>query len=135
MKIEFTLSELDKVAARLWERFPDARVFAFYGDLGVGKSTLIREMLRQKGVDEAVPSPTFALVQTYRERFHHFDLYRIKDYDEFCRAALDELLYSGTSFVEWPEILEDWVDMVKIKLEYGVENDARVLYLCDDNQR
>lgn len=135
MKIEFRLPELAEVAARLWELCPSAQVFAFYGNLGVGKSTLIREMLRHKGVDEAVPSPTFALVQTYRDRFHHFDLYRIKGYDEFCHAGLEEIMLSGTSFVEWPEILEGRVDAVKIKLEYGAENDARVLYLCDNNQR
>jgi tRNA threonylcarbamoyl adenosine modification protein YjeE len=135
VRIAFGLNEAAEVAAQIWAAFPKAKVFFLYGDLGVGKSTLVREMLRQKGIEDAVPSPTFALVQSYADRYHHMDLYRIKSYEEFGRAGLEELLETGVCFVEWPEILEGRVEAVKIKLEYADENAARVLYICDDNQR
>ncbi|MCS7084949.1 MAG: tRNA (adenosine(37)-N6)-threonylcarbamoyltransferase complex ATPase subunit type 1 TsaE [Bacteroidia bacterium] len=133
LKIEYKLDRLTQTAAKVWELRPRARVFGFYGELGVGKTTLIRAMLGLQGVSDPVPSPTFALVQTYLNRFHHMDLYRLKSYDEFCRAGLDELLYSGVGLVEWPQILEGKMPMVKINLEYASQADARVLYICDDN--
>ena len=78
---------------------------ALWGDLGAGKTTLARAVLRALGVTEDVPSPTFTLVQTYdtpRLTVSHFDLYRLKDPRELEELGFDAALEDGAGLVEWP---------------------------------
>jgi hypothetical protein len=79
---------------------------ALEGDLGAGKTTLARAILRALGVGEIVPSPSFTIAQAYetaRLPVHHFDLYRIENASELDEIGLDEALDAGAALVEWPE--------------------------------
>ena len=105
------LDELDQVAARILESRPHSRVFAFYGSMGAGKTTLIKSLCKQLMVKDVVVSPTFSLINEYRtdrnEPVYHFDFYRINSLTEAFDMGYEEYFYSGAyCFIEWPEKIE-----------------------------
>ena len=102
-------TDAPEIARLLLQGYPEARVLAFHGDLGAGKTTLIKAMGQALGVADAMSSPTFALVNEYRsgagDPVHHFDLYRLKDAAELDAIGFSEYLDSGHyCFIEWPEL-------------------------------
>jgi tRNA threonylcarbamoyladenosine biosynthesis protein TsaE len=88
------------------------RIITFTGPLGAGKTTLIKELLRQSGVTTTVTSPTFGYFNTYHNQhgktFYHFDLYRISSVNEFINAGFDEYLNQEDAivFIEWPDVID-----------------------------
>ena len=99
------IAATEAFAARLAPCLRQGDVIALEGDLGVGKTTFVRALLRALGVTGDVPSPTFTLMQTYdveATRFYHFDLYRLKSPDEVDELGWDDALADGVSLVEWP---------------------------------
>ncbi len=86
-------------------------IFTFEGSLGTGKTTLIKELLLQAGVEDVVTSPTFNYVNSYRGRsgkvFNHFDLYRLDELNDFLETGFDEYLYKSDeiNLIEWPAII------------------------------
>ncbi len=103
---------------------------ALEGDLGAGKTTLARSILRALGVTEDVPSPTFTLVQIYetpRLTVRHYDLYRIENASEMDELGLDDALAEGAALIEWPERAEGRLpsDMLHIALTAS-SPDARI---------
>jgi tRNA threonylcarbamoyl adenosine modification protein YjeE len=100
------LAATDALGARIAASLRIGDVVALNGDLGSGKTTLARAILRALGVSEAVPSPTFTLVQAYetaRLAVRHYDLYRVDDVSDMDELGLDEALDEGAALIEWPE--------------------------------
>jgi len=101
------MGELPRVASEILQFAGSIRIVAFRGEIGAGKTTLIKQICSQLGGKEAVVSPTFGLVNSYQgqnEQVHHFDWYRIKHEEEATEIGWEEYLDSGEwLFVEWPE--------------------------------
>lgn len=117
-------NQLQEVAKAILEAYPQERVFGFYGEMGTGKTTLIKEICKVLGVTDITSSPTFAIVNEYwtdnGQPLYHFDFYRIDEPADATRIGFEEYLYSGSyCFIEWTEkvesILQD--DFIPIRIE------------------
>ena len=118
------LGQLHEVARNLLATFKDDRFFAFFGKMGVGKTTLIKEICDVLGVEDVVCSPTFAIVNEYLsgagEPIYHFDFYRINSLSETYDIGYEEYFYSGYyCFTEWTEKVEPLLpeSYIKVSIE------------------
>ena len=123
MRIEIKNQENIREAAR------HSHVFAFYGKMGAGKTTFIKAICEELGVDDVITSPTFAIVNEYTtngndngntQNIFHFDFYRIKKLEEVYDMGYEDYFYSGSlCFIEWPELIEDLLpeDAQRISIE------------------
>ncbi len=107
MEIIFSLEEINAVAQKILSENPK-KVILFNGNMGVGKTTLIKSLAKNLGVIDATSSPTFSLVNEYQlpynQYIYHFDVYRLKNETEALDMGIDEYLYSGNwCFIEWAE--------------------------------
>ena len=103
-----SLSDLNVVADKFLRIMRGKKVFAFFGPMGVGKTTFIKALCNELGVVEIVTSPTFALVNEYQtgngEVIYHFDFYRINKIEEVYDLGYEDYFYSGNyCFIEWPD--------------------------------
>ncbi len=124
---EITINGLDSIrdAAKAFiEAMDDRTVFAFYGDMGAGKTTFIKAICEELGVEDVINSPTFAIVNEYRsasdELIYHFDFYRINKIEEAYDFGYEDYLYSGAlCFIEWPEKIEELLpsDIVNVTIK------------------
>ena len=116
-----TLAETAGLAARIAAGLEPGEAVALQGDLGAGKTELARAILRALGIREAVPSPTFTLVQAYEtQRFpvFHYDLYRIEHASELEELALDDALTEGAVLIEWPDRMHSLPEgALRVRLE------------------
>lgn len=107
MEIQFTLDGIGEAARKCWEAVGAARVFAFHGAMGAGKTTFAHALCDAIGVTSTVGSPTFSIINEYAwpgGKMYHIDLYRLKDEEEAMQAGVEDCLYSGNiCLVEWPE--------------------------------
>ena len=120
-----SLAELPEAARQFVALMGDETVYAFYGEMGAGKTTFIREFAKALGVtDDDVNSPSFAIINEYRsdttaELIYHFDLYRLESLDEAFDIGVEDYFDSGAvCLIEWPERIEDILpdDTVKVHI-------------------
>ncbi len=121
--------ELHQVAKSLLETFANDRFFAFFGNMGVGKTTLIKEICAMLGVADNVCSPTFSIVNEYVGRdgmsIFHFDFYRLKNIEETYDMGYEEYFYSGNyCFVEWSEKVEILLPDTYIRIDIVEEGNG-----------
>lgn len=109
MEISYHVSQIDQVAAQLWQNYKDHKIWAFYAPMGAGKTTLIKSLCqRVLKCREIVTSPTFAIINEYTSplegNIYHMDWYRLQDEEEAVSAGVEETLNSNhLCLVEWPE--------------------------------
>ncbi len=122
-----SVTQLPIVASRIITFGGDDRIFLFHGDMGAGKTTLIKSLCECLGTTEVVTSPTFALVNEYTAanvKIYHFDFYRIKNQTEALDIGCEEYFYSGNyCFIEWPEKIPDMLPAHYISISIKVLND------------
>lgn len=109
--MNYTLSDLSQVAREIVKK-ANSNILLFYGEIGVGKTTLIKELCAVLGSDDIVSSPTFSLVNEYNTYDHktiyHFDFYRIEDEEEAYDIGVEDYLYSDAyCLIEWPENIQN----------------------------
>ena len=124
--------QLPEVARKLLEEYPDERFFAFFGKMGVGKTTLIKAVCERLGVEDNVCSPTFAIVNEYLaangDPIYHFDFYRINSLSETYDIGYEEYFYSGEyCFTEWTEKVEDLLPEHYVRVEINENNGIRTI--------
>jgi tRNA threonylcarbamoyladenosine biosynthesis protein TsaE len=136
MEIVFTLDELELVAQKVIDQHP-SKVILFHGEMGVGKTTLIKQLCKTLEVTSTTSSPTFSLVNEYEtidsQVVYHFDFYRLKNEMEALDMGADDYFYSGNwCFIEWaekiPSLIPDKHAVITIEL---VENEKRHLTLTN----
>lgn len=128
----YDLEDADRIGAAIGAALRPGDVVLLSGDLGAGKTTLARAMLKARGLAGEAPSPTFAIVQPYAPPevdlpIAHVDLYRIDGEDELIELGLDDYLYDGALLIEWPDRLgaQAWGDALALTISGG--GDTRVL--------
>ena len=119
-----------ELAAEIASLAEDGDVIALSGELGTGKTTFARAFLREWGVQEEIPSPTFTLVQTYELEagtIWHFDLYRLENPDDALELDIEDAFTEGISLIEWPERLGAYLPWERLDLRFviGEREDVR----------
>lgn len=129
-----SLDHIHEAAREFIAAMGDNTVFALYGKMGAGKTTFVKALCQELGVEDVVTSPTFAVINEYRsdiagELIYHFDFYRIKKLEEVYDMGYEDYFYSGAlCFIEWSELVEELLpgNTVKVTIE-ELEDGSRKL--------
>jgi len=128
MNIIFTLDQIQTTAAQILTEASSQKIFLFYGEMGAGKTTLIKALCTQLGVEGQVSSPTFAIVNEYagkQGKVFHFDFYRLKNQNEALDMGYEEYFYSGEyCFIEWPEKIPDLLPPNYTEIHIDAQSDG-----------
>jgi tRNA threonylcarbamoyladenosine biosynthesis protein TsaE len=132
MKIKINnIADIRAAARQFVSQMPAGNVFAFYGEMGAGKTTFIKALCQELGVVEEVTSPTFAIVNEYEATattppvIYHFDFYRIKKVEEAYDIGFDDYIDSGAlCFIEWPEMIEELLPEDATRVDIVVADDG-----------
>ena len=130
-----SLKDLPEIASTIIKVGKDFNIWLFDGPMGSGKTTLIREICDQIGVEDNVNSPSFGLVNEYlstsEDTIYHFDFYRIRNEEEAERIGISEYFDSGDlCMIEWPEKISSLIPTRNLKISLNItENQGREIYL------
>ena len=129
-KVKYSLTNIDEISQLIVHKIKTIKTIMLRGELGSGKTTIVKSVLKKIGVNEVVTSPTFSIVNEYNSAetiIYHFDLYRIEKTEELDVIGFEDYIYSqNLCFIEWPEIVLD-----KINFKYL---DIEVKYLDEKNR-
>ena len=125
-----TVSDLELVAKAIMDSLNTIKVWLFHGEMGSGKTTLIKTVCKNLGVTEAMSSPTFSIVNEYQtvthNKIYHFDFYRIKNEVEAADIGTEEYFYSGyPCFIEWPEKIPSLIPLQYADVTIQVETNTK----------
>ncbi|GET46749.1 tRNA (adenosine(37)-N6)-threonylcarbamoyltransferase complex ATPase subunit type 1 TsaE [Capnocytophaga felis] len=135
MEITYSLSEIDKIAQQIIPLL-SSKIVIFEGSMGMGKTTLIKSLVKALGINDVVASPTFGLVNHYESddnTVYHFDFYRIEREEEAFDIGFEEYLYSGAwCFIEWAERVSTYLPEHYTTLEFQwIDADRRKLKIIN----
>ena len=124
-----SVDDLGEIAGKLLQTFPKGRIFAFYGEMGAGKTTFIKSLCNELQVEDTVSSPTFAIVNVYRTEkgsyINHFDCYRMNSLEEAYDIGYEDYFFSGDyCFVEWPDKIESLLPDEAVKVEVVIDKET-----------
>ncbi len=134
MPVTYNLAQIDEAVQYIIKNAKN-NVLLFYGEMGAGKTTLIKALVKALGSEDRVSSPTFSLVNEYhtpREPIYHFDFYRLEDPNEALDIGLEEYLNSnGWILIEWPQKVQEFLEENFQKIEISIQGEnTRMLNLC-----
>ena len=128
------LEHISEAAKQFVDQIGSHKVFAFYGSMGAGKTTFIKAVCEELGVEDVITSPTFAIINEYTGQegtIYHFDFYRIKKLEEVYDMGYEDYFYSGAlCFIEWPELIEEVLpeDAVKVSITEKEDGSRAILF-------
>ena len=132
--VSYKPDDLNSAAKELITSYPDNRIFAFYGEMGAGKTTFIKAICKYLGVEDIVSSPTFAIINEYlaseMKQVFHFDFYRLKNTNELFDIGYEDYFYSNEyCLIEWPEKIEEFLPEGTIRVDINVDrkNNTRLI--------
>jgi len=135
MKFKLTqLSDIRKMVPTFFDALKGRKMIAFHGEMGVGKTTFISELLKYMGVEDSVSSPTFSIVNEYHSnsfgKIYHFDFYRINDAYEALDIGVEEIFEEDAyCFMEWPQKIDNLIPSDCVLVHIELDNDARIVNL------
>ena len=130
------IKDINKAARTFIDYMPEGNVIAFYGNMGAGKTTFIKALCEELGVEDEVTSPTFAIVNEYTcnnapSKIYHFDFYRIKKLEEVYDMGYEDYFYSDSlCLIEWPELIEELLpdDVTKVHIIEEPDASRKIVY-------
>ena len=131
--VKYSLTKIDEISQLIVDKIKTIKTIMLRGELGSGKTTIVKSVLKKIGVNEVVTSPTFSIVNEYNSAetiIYHFDLYRIENTKELDVIGFEDYIYSqNICFIEWPEIVLDKINFkyLDIEVKYLDENNREIL--------
>ena len=130
------IKDINKAAQTFIDYMPEGNVIAFYGNMGAGKTTFIKALCEELGVEDEVTSPTFAIVNEYTctnapSKIYHFDFYRIKKLEEVYDMGYEDYFYSDSlCLIEWPELIEELLpdDVTKVHIIEQSDGSRKIVF-------
>ena len=129
------IEHIHEAAREFIQHIGEHTVFAFYGKMGAGKTTFVKAVCEELGVDDVITSPTFAIVNEYQAKdaspIYHFDFYRIKKIEEVYDMGYEDYFYSGAlCFIEWPELIDELLpdDAVRVGITENADGSRTISF-------